>query len=70
MACQRSPDEMIHCGGGTMVVLKEGMFGGLYRLIGNVQLGRAMGRAFANDSREKEVARGSCWHLLLGCKWW
>jgi len=42
---------------GDVVVLKGEMSRGLYRLVGNVQMGGAVGRTTASNSSERQVAR-------------
>ena len=42
---------------GAMVVLKGEISGGLYKLVGNVQMGGVAGRTTASDSSKRQVAR-------------
>ena len=42
---------------GSMIVLKGEIFGGLYRLVGNVQMDGAAGRASISNSSERQAAR-------------
>jgi len=52
-----SQGEALKASKGIKVVMKEEMYGGLYRLIGNVQMGEAARKAYTSDLCGRYVAR-------------